>query len=66
MEIFIALMDYAPTSKSTYVMIYAMFEKGVKQNLLGIGSAITVVFLAFVLLLTLIQVYFVNRRVHYA
>ena len=52
-------------SKSTYVMIYAMFEKGVKQNLLGIGSAITVVFLAFVLLLTLVQVYFVNRRVHY-
>jgi ABC-type sugar transport system permease subunit len=29
------------------------------------GSAITIVFLAFVLVLTLIQVYFVNRRVHY-
>ena len=53
-------------SKSTYLMVYAMFEKGVKQNLLGIGSAITVVFLAFVLVLTLTQVYFVNRRVHYA
>jgi multiple sugar transport system permease protein len=52
-------------SKSTYVMVYAMFEKGVKQNLLGIGSAITIVFLAFVLILTLVQVYFVNRRVHY-
>lgn len=53
-------------SKSTYVMVYAMFEKGVKQNLLGIGSAITIVFLAFVLVLTLSQVYFVNRRVHYS
>lgn len=52
-------------SKSTYVMVYAMFEKGVKQNLLGIGSALTVVFLAFVLVLTMTQVYFVNRRVHY-
>ncbi|WP_299848489.1 carbohydrate ABC transporter permease [uncultured Roseovarius sp.] len=52
-------------SKSTYVMIYAMFEKGVKQNLLGIGSAITIIFLGFVLILTLIQVYFVNRKVHY-
>ena len=52
-------------SKSTYVMVYAMFEKGVKQNLLGIGSAITIVFLGFVLILTLIQVYFVNKRVHY-
>lgn len=53
-------------SKSTYVMVYAMFEKGVRQNLLGIGSTITVVFLAFVLILTISQVYFVNRRVHYS
>lgn len=53
-------------SKSTYMMVYAMFEKGIKQNLLGIGSAITVVFLAFVLALTMTQVYFVNRRVHYS
>jgi multiple sugar transport system permease protein len=52
-------------SKSTYVMVYAIFEKGVKHNLLGVGSALTVVFLAFVLLLTITQVYFVNRRVHY-
>ena len=37
-------------------MVYAMFEKGVKQNLLGIGSAITIVFLAFVVILTLVQV----------
>ena len=52
-------------SKSTYVMVYAMFEKGVKQNLLGVASALTVIFLAFVLVLTMTQVYFVNRRVHY-
>ena len=53
-------------SKSTYVMVYAIFEKGVKQNLIGMGSAITVVFLTFVLVLTITQVYFVNRRVHYS
>ncbi len=52
-------------SKSTYMMVYAIYEKGVKQNLLGVGSAITVVFLVFVLALTVTQVYFVNRRVHY-
>jgi len=52
-------------SKSTYMMVYAMFEKGVKQNLIGIGSTITIIFLGFVLILTLTQVYFVNRRVHY-
>lgn len=53
-------------SKSTYVMVYAMFEKGIKQNLIGIGSTITVIFLLFVLALTLSQVYFVNRNVHYS
>ena len=53
-------------SKSTYVMVYAMFEKGIKQNLIGIGSAITIVFLLFVLAITLLQVYFVNRKVHYS
>lgn len=52
--------------KSTYMMVYAMYEKGVRQNLVGIGSAITMVFLIFVLILTLTQVYFVNRRVHYS
>ena len=53
-------------SKSTYVMVYAMFEKGVKQNLIGMGSTLTIVFLGFVLLLTLTQVYFINRKVHYS
>jgi len=53
-------------AKSTYVMVYAMFEKGIRQNLLGVGSAITVVFLGFVLVLTVSQVYLVNRRVHYS
>lgn len=52
-------------SKSTYVMIYAMYEKGIKQNLIGMGSAITMVFLAFVLALTAIQYFFVNRKAHY-
>jgi len=53
-------------SKSTYMMVYAMYEKGVLQNLLGVGSAITMVFLVFVLAITLTQFYFVNRRIHYS
>ena len=53
-------------AKSTYMLVYAMYEKGVRHNQLGIGAAITMVFLIFVLSLTLIQVYFVNRRVHYS
>jgi multiple sugar transport system permease protein len=53
-------------SKSTYLMVYAMFDKGIRQNLVGMGSAITVIFLGFILALTLTQIYLVNRRVHYA
>ena len=52
-------------SKSTYVMLYAVYEKAIKQNLMGIGAAITVTFLAFVLVLTLIQRWLIERRVHY-
>lgn len=53
-------------SKSTFVMMYAIYEKAIQQNLIGMGSAITVVFLTFVLLLTLGQRYLVERRVHYS
>ncbi len=52
-------------SKSTYVMMYAIYEKAVRENLVGFGSAITVVFLIFVLIITLSQRYLVERRVHY-
>jgi multiple sugar transport system permease protein len=55
----------AGPNKSAYVMMFAIFEKGVQQNLIGIGSAITVVFLAFVMFLTLIQRWLVERKVHY-
>ncbi|WP_299741116.1 carbohydrate ABC transporter permease [uncultured Roseobacter sp.] len=53
-------------SKSVYVMMFAIYEKGIQQNLVGIGAAITVVFLAFVMMLTLIQRWLVERRTHYA
>lgn len=53
-------------AKSTYVMMFAIYEKAVQQNLMGMGSAITVVFLAFVLILTFAQRHLVERRVHYS
>jgi multiple sugar transport system permease protein len=52
-------------SKSVYVMMFAIYEKAIQQNLMGIGAAITVVFLAFVMFLTLVQRWLVERRVHY-
>ncbi len=53
-------------SKSTFVMMFAIYEKGIKQNLMGMGSAITIVFLIFVLILTFGQRYLVERKVHYS
>lgn len=53
-------------SKSVFVMMFAIYEKGIQQNLMGIAAAITVVFLAFVMVLTLLQRYLVERRVHYS
>ncbi len=52
-------------NKSAYVMMFAIFEKGVQQNLIGIGSAITMLFLVFVMVLTVIQRWLVERKVHY-
>ncbi len=53
-------------SKSVYVMMFAIFEKGIQQNLIGLGSAVTMIFLVFVLALTLTQRWLVERRVHYS
>lgn len=52
-------------AKSTYVMMYAIYEKAIKQNLIGVGAAITVVFLIFVLILTWVQRRLVERKAHY-
>ena len=52
-------------SKSVYVMMFAIYEKAIQHNLMGIGAAITVVFLGFVMFLTLVQRWLVERRTHY-
>jgi multiple sugar transport system permease protein len=52
-------------AKSVYVMMFVIYEKGIKQNLIGMGAAITIVFLVFVLMLTLFQHRMVEKRVHY-
>jgi multiple sugar transport system permease protein len=43
-------------------MMYAIYEKAIQQNLIGIGAAITVVFLGFVLVITFVQRYLVERQ----
>lgn len=53
-------------SKSVCVMMFAIYEKAIQQNLMGIGAAIIIVFLGFVMILTLIQRWLVERRTHCA
>ena len=58
--------DSGGPGKSAYVMMFAIYEKGIKQNLLGTGAAITVIFLLFVVVITLIQRRLIDRRTHYS
>ena len=59
-------LTWGGPAKSTYVMMYAIFEKAVKENQVGFGSAITIIFLLFVLVITFTQRYLVEKRVHYS
>ncbi len=52
--------------KSVFVMMFAIYEKAIQQNLMGIGAAITVIFMSFVMGLTMLQRWLVERRVHYS
>ena len=52
-------------SRTTYMMMYAIYEKAIQQNLVGAGAAVTVIFLFFVMILTVLQRWLVERRVHY-
>lgn len=56
----------AGPSRSAYVILFAMYEKGIKENLVGIGAAIAMIFLAFVVVTTLIQQRIVEKKAHYA
>jgi multiple sugar transport system permease protein len=52
-------------SKSSEVLIHTMYVEGFEFFRSGYGAALTVVFLVFVLLLTLIKSTFTGRGVHY-
>ncbi|WP_291846283.1 sugar ABC transporter permease [Bradyrhizobium sp.] len=53
-------------SKSSEVLIHTMYIEGFEFFRSGYGAALTVVFLVFVLLLTLVKSSLANRGVHYA
>ncbi|MBL8673242.1 MAG: sugar ABC transporter permease [Rhodospirillales bacterium] len=62
----VAVLTEGGPNKATEVLLYTMYQEGFGFFRAGYGAAVTVVFLAFVLLLTLVKVRLAERRVHYA
>ncbi|BAT59103.1 L-arabinose transport system permease protein AraP [Variibacter gotjawalensis] len=61
----VAVLTDGGPNKSTSVLLYQMYQEGFSFLRSAYAAAITCVFLAFVLLLTLIQVKVLERRAHY-
>jgi multiple sugar transport system permease protein len=61
----VAVLTDGGPNKSTSVLIYQMYQEGFSFLRSAYAAAITCVFLAFVLLLTLLQVKLLERRAHY-
>jgi multiple sugar transport system permease protein len=53
-------------SKATEVLLYSMYSEGFEFFRSGLAAAIAVVFLAFVLLLTVLKARVIEKKVHYA
>jgi multiple sugar transport system permease protein len=52
-------------SKASEVLLYSMYTEGFEFFRSGLAAAIAVVFLAFVLVLTLIKSWLIERKVHF-
>lgn len=61
----VAVLTDGGPNKSTSVLLYQMYQEGFSFLRSAYAAAITCVFLAFVLLLTLLQVKVLERRAHY-
>ena len=62
----VAVLTDGGPNKATEVLLYSIYQEGFSFLRAGYGAALTVVFLAFVLLLTLVQIRWSERHVHYA
>lgn len=62
----VAVLTQGGPNKSTEVLLYTMYTEGFTYFRSGYGSAVAVVFLVFVLSLTLLQARLLDRRVHYS
>lgn len=62
----VAVLTEGGPNKATEVLLYTMYQEGFSFFRAGYAAAITVVFLAFVLLLTLVKARLAEKHVHYS
>ncbi len=62
----VQVMTKGGPNRATEVLLYTMYSEGFEYFRTGYAAAVTVVFLAFVLALALLKMWFLDRRVHYA
>jgi multiple sugar transport system permease protein len=62
----VALLTEGGPNKATEVLLYTMYQEGFSFFRAGYAAAITVVFLIFVLALTLLKARIAEKRVHYS
>ncbi|MBM3557643.1 MAG: sugar ABC transporter permease [Alphaproteobacteria bacterium] len=53
-------------NRASEVLLYTMYSEGFEFFRSGYAAAVTMIFLAFVLALSLLKTWFLDRRVHYA
>lgn len=61
----VAVLTQGGPANASQVLLYTMYQEGFVYFRAGYGAALTVVFLTFILLLTLAQVRVLEQRVHY-
>lgn len=61
----VAVLTRGGPMGSTDVLLYTIYLEGFQYFEIGYASALTVVFLAFIVVVSLLQIWIVDRRIHY-
>ena len=61
----VAVMTRGGPMESTEVILYAIYLEGFQYFQMGYAAALTIIFLAFILLFSGLQTFLLERRVHY-
>ena len=62
----VAVLTRGGPSRASDVLLYTLYKEGFVFFRVGYASALTVIFLAFILVITIINVRWMDKRIHYA